>query len=363
MGMTSFKRVGVVAVLLVACLTTSLSGCAAPAVKTSPRISSERCRQVPAVDFTSFWITVGRLGKLYEGRAFSELELSLSCLVDSDGSFSTGQSGSSAAYWFFRTQMPAPGMDVEGIRLINAWRTQSPTSIFSEFAKLRQTYAMAWQFRGSSPTKDVPAEGMRMFSAMLSGTAESLELASPALKETTLWHNLMLATVLDLGERERARAVFEAAVAKWPRHFDFYEVALSRQVPRWGGSWRTVDESIRAWSQRIKSSEGDSMYARLYVSVLADTGISPDETAMDEPHMRRSLDELVRRYPSPKFFAFAASLACFRGEKGAYETALQKLDRTADGPAYWIGGTDPDSCARKFNRSPYREPPRVRLPS
>jgi hypothetical protein len=245
--------------------------------------------------------------------------------------------------------MPSPGVDPNELQLVEAWRKSAPISIFSEFAALRLSYANAWRIRGGAFSKDVPPEQTRQFAAKLSETAALLELATPALKQTTLWHNLMLAVVQDESVyRQRTRAVFLTAATKWPRHFDFYEVAVSRLVPRWGGSWRDVDVFVREWSTRLEATEGKSMYARLYISVLTTGGPNPNETVIDMQRMDESLRDLLRRYPAPKFTAFAASLACFNGDKTAFGTATKKLDPVDDGPAYWIRGTDPMSCAQKL---------------
>lgn len=317
----------------------------------------QECNLLPAAESTSFWGTVYGLQDLYQRRAFNELDQSLSCLVSADKLFSTGQSGSSAAYWFFRIQMPGPGVERDESQRVEAWKINSPTSIFSEFAALRLSYADAWRFRGSAYAKHVSSEQFSEFTAKLSETVASLERASPALRQTTLWDNLMLAAVQDgFSDRERTRVVFEAAVAKWPRHFDFYEVALSRLVPRWGGSWDEVEATVGEWSKRIESTEGESMYARLYVGVLTAHGTNPHETSIDRKRMIESLDELLSRYPAPKFAAFAASLACFSEDKKAFEIAMQKLDVAANEPAYWIRGTDLNYCTEKLMRGTVPDP-------
>jgi len=339
----------VVRFLVVFFLCSKMSG--AQAVEAPNSASPQTCAHVQAADFTSFWSTVYGLQYLYKARAFNELDLSLSCLVSSAQSFSTGQNGSSAAYWFYRIQMPSPGVDPNESELVQAWRRSAPASIFSEFAALRLGYANAWRIRGGAFYRDVPTEQARQFAEKMSETAALLELATPTLKNTTLWHNLKLAVVQDddSADRQRASAAFEVAVTKWPRHFDFYEVAVSRLVPRWGGSWRDVDVFVRKWSTRLETSEGKSMYARLYASVLTTGGPNPSETGIDMERMDASLHDLLRRYPASRFIAFAASFACFKGDKVAFRTAIERLDPTQDGPAYWIKGTAPTSCAQKLS--------------
>ncbi len=67
----------------------------------------------------------------------------------------------------------------------------------------------------------------------------------------------------------KSRGYFEEGVRRWPEYYDFYEVYVSRLVPKWGGSWGAVDQFISSWSVKRLSSEGDSMYARLYTNLIS----------------------------------------------------------------------------------------------
>lgn len=284
---------------------------------------------------------------LYMAQQFAELDARLACLMRDPKRFRSGKTGSSAVYGMFRRHILARGVHPQEVATLNrTWREQVPDSIFAEFAEHRLRYAMAWRSRGTSAAHDVTAAGWKDFRQWLVDTEHGLLQARKELRQTPLWHNLMLATVLDMSDgRAKAAVVFEEAVKQWPAHYDFYEVALTRLVPRWGGSWGQVDAFIDRWSDRRRSSEGHSLYARLYASVVAD-GASPHETRLDWPRMKRGLDDLIARYPDPVHKNLAASFACAYDDRAYLEASLRRIAPHESRPAVWIEGTDPVTCAR-----------------
>jgi hypothetical protein len=308
---------------------------------------TQPCEQQPSIDYASHADTVARLRTLYQTGAFADLDRALECLMTSSRTFTTGQPGSSAVYWMYRRQMPAPRVDPAETERVRVWRSTRKASRFAEFAELRLRCALAWHARGGGYAGDVSPEAWKQFKEGLAGAEAAMHQASPDLKLTPIWHNLLLAIVQDSGAtRARIDEVFEKGVAAWPKYFDFYEVAVSRLVPRWGGSWSQVEAFADKWSQRHKATEGDSVYARIYLGVLL-TGAWLPETAVDWERMKRSLDLLVRRYPDPAYANAAASLACAHGDKAYFRTAMSRL-ASGIAPEHWVRGTEPADCTRKL---------------
>jgi hypothetical protein len=187
---------------------------------------------------------------------------------------------------------------------------------------------------------------MESFDNDLLAAEQMILQASKELQTIPIWHNLLLATALD-SPRTTANAneLLSAALLRWPKYYDFYEVALSRMVPRWGGSWDTVDRFIVKQSSVRKPAEGDSLYARLYWNVVA-SGASPSETLLSWPRMKLSLDSLIERYPDPVHKNVAASFACAYGDLPYAKKIRSQLPLAEVRPSVWIRGTDPNSCLR-----------------
>ena len=153
---------------------------------------------------------------------------------------------------------------------------------------------MAWSARGSRPARDVPDSGFKLFNDGLLAAERALMSARPTLRATAIWQNMLLAVVLDSRQsKQNAGQIFTDGVRQWPGYYDFYELVLTRLVPSWGGSWDTVDQFITSWADRLRATEGDSVYARFYSSVVLD-GYSPYATKINWGDVPNSVAGLSR---------------------------------------------------------------------
>jgi hypothetical protein len=303
-------------------------------------------RCMPEENWPTFELTIQRVASLYSGDQFALLERALQDVVSSKKRFDDGDSPAASAYWTFRRLMPAPGTNARHKDQIAKWRTAVPSSYFVPLAEARFTYASAWNVRGSGQGGSVSKESWELFNLRLREAEQILLDAPAALKDTPLWHNLMLAIALDASQTTHTPdEVLEEAARRWPDYYDFYEVRLTRLVPKWGGSWRQVESFIGRWSDELSSSEGHSLYARLYVS-LKDQGVTPDQTAMDWAKMRRSFEDLTKRYPHARFKNLYASYACFARDKPAFSAATAKLSARELAPDFWLSGHSYEACMR-----------------
>lgn len=297
-------------------------------------------------DWPNFDETVRRITYLYQAENFLLLERALAEITTTNPKFSSGQPALSAVYWSFRRLMPAPGINpIEGERIAR-WKKSFPNSYFVKFAEARFLYASAWNVRGSGYAGSVSKESWELYTERLQRSEEILLNAPQSLKDTPLWHNLLLAISLDTDQiRSDPQSVFMQAVKAWPQYYDFYEVMLTRLVPKWGGSWEQVDSFIDRWSTRQVATEGNSLYARLYISLL-NQGITPDETKMNWAKMKQSFSDLIARYPDPRFKNIYASYACFARDRDAYNKVMQNLPKHLLMYDEWLSGHSYEACQR-----------------
>jgi len=87
------------------------------------------------------------------------------------------------------------------------------------------------------------------------------------------------------------------------------------------------------------------MYSRLYISVK-DQGVTPNETAMEWNKMKKSFDDLIRRYPAPKFKNLYASYACFARDNDAFAAAIRRISSHELDPEDWLSGNSYEACMR-----------------
>lgn len=297
-------------------------------------------------DWPTFSLAVQRIAFLYRSEQFSLLERAMTELTKTDKAFVDGYPAASAVYWAFRRMMPGSGAKIDEQGRIQRWKNAVPNSYFAVFAEARYLYASAWSVRGSGYASSVSPESWELFSLKLRNAERTLLEAPQPLKDTPLWDNLLLAISLDSSEVEsKPQDVFENAVRRWPRYYDFYEVMLSRLVPKWGGSWEKVEAFIDKWSGLRKAHEGESLYARLYISLL-NQGVTPDKTVMKWETMRTGLGHLVSRYPDTKFKNLYASYACFARDRPTFNKAMGQLPKSELVPDHWISGHSYEACIR-----------------
>jgi hypothetical protein len=171
-----------------------------------------------------------------------------------------------------------------------------------------------------------------------------LSSAPAASRESPLAQNLLLAITQDSGEpKTRPDDVVEGAMARWPRYYDFLEVRLTRLVPKWGGSGQAVEEFISRWSTRQGESEGDSLYARLYI-FMESQGIPPAVSAVNWTRLKSSFRDLVGRYPDPRFRNLFASYSCRVRDAAQFREALNALKPGELNPGQWLPDASYESC-------------------
>lgn len=288
-----------------------------------------------------------QLNTLYEGAQFDQLEMAMTCLMTTTERLKSGHSGANAVYAFYRIRMPAPGVRHDEPDRVNRWRKAKPQSLFAEFASLRLNYALAWSARSSGFAAEVSPRAWHVFYEGLSATERALKKASPSVKQTPLWQQLLFATLQDQPDsRGSAEAVFAEGVRKWPGFYDLYEAGISRTTPYWNGSWARTEEFADRWSRSLADTEGDSLYARLYLHLAWWNGIDPRTTHASWPRLRLSLIELVERYPTAMHINLAASLACLYSDQEAYRKVIKGI------PAFmtdvWLFDTDFRSCTKRL---------------
>lgn len=308
--------------------------------------TAARTEGCPGVNYMDQEEAILHLRRMYQEERFPELDATLACLMKDSRTFSSGKPASAAVYLMYRRQMAAPGVNPAEIARVQRWAQQQPTSMFAEFAALRLRYSFSWNVRGGAYASKVSEDKWKGFHEGLAETENAMYRATGELRDSPIWHQLLLALAGDTKTKRADMAgVFDAAVKRWPHHHDLHEVRLTRLVPRWGGSWEEVDAFITRWSGQRQGSESDALYARLYASLLMTMRDNPRATKLEWPRMKRGLEALVTLYPDPLHRNLAATFACVYGDTAYFKSSLQRIPADQLRPAAWLQGTDPAGCA------------------
>jgi hypothetical protein len=297
------------------------------------------------VDHWPNFLTVQiRLSVLYQQDQYELLDRALREAMSTNKRFTDGDSPARAVYWAFRNIMHSSGLPHE--EKIARWRKAVPESYFVQFAQARLAYDNAWRIRGGGYGETVSKESWDLFDVRLAEAKQLLLDSSPELRNTPIWHHLLLAIMMDSSRLSGdAGGVFGEAVKRWPQYYDFYDTMAGRLVPQWGGSWQAVESFISGWSTQLAASEGASLYARLYSSLHLQ-GSPPGETLMDWEKMKQSFIDLTTRYPAPKYKNRYASYACFKRDMEAFKDAMRKLIVPDINQSEWFQGHSYEGCMR-----------------
>jgi hypothetical protein len=296
-------------------------------------------------DWPSFPETARRITALYQIQQFAILDRAMDEAIRSERQFADGTNPAAAVYWSFRQMMAGPGAPPSHKDSIAKWKAAVPDSPYAVFAQARYAYANAWNMRGNQYSGSVSKESWELFHIGLRDAEQILLDAPQRLKDTPLWHQLLLAVIGDLPDAQSSgKVVFEEATKRWPRYFPYYELALTRMTPKWGGTWELVDRSISDWSARVAGTERKSLYARLYASMLSQD--TADEMAFDWRKLKDSFEDLIALYPSHYYKNLYASFACFARDKPSFSQAMRKITAQELDAGSWLPGHSYEACMR-----------------
>ena len=297
----------------------------------------------PAENYPDAEKTMQNINALYYNDTYVLLERYLTDLVGSKKRFPDGLYAEEVIFRGF-TRLMMTGTD-QGSARIGAWRKAVPESKFAVFADAALLRALAWVARGTGYGSTVSKEAWELFAIRLQEAEQVLLKAPKAAQESPSWHIALLALSIDSDRLEsNPQDIFERAVKRWPTYSFFYQLVLNRMVPKWGGSWDQVEAFIVLANKTQPASEGNSLYARLYIHLIPERSAS--ESKFNWQSMKVGFEDAIARFPDPKYKNLYASYACLSKDKASFSAAMGKITREEVIPAWWLDGNSYQACLR-----------------
>jgi hypothetical protein len=282
---------------------------------------------------------------LYYNDTFRLLERYLTGLAASGKRFQDGQHPEEVLLRAFTNLMIMGAQHGNAVERNAAWRREAPGSKFVLYAEAARLRALAWNARGTGYAHTVSPESWELFALRLQEAERVLLDAPVESRESPAWHIALLAIAMDSDRvRSNPHEVFTAAVKRWPTHAMLFQLPLGRMIPKWGGSWDQVESFILKSTEMQPTSEGKSLYARLYIHLIAER--SAHESKMDWKTMQAGFDDAIARFPDPKYRNLYASYACLAKDKTAFNKAIARLPKQDIQPGWWLDGNSYDACMR-----------------
>lgn len=154
------------------------------------------------------------------------------------------------------------------------------------------------------------------------------------------------ATAEDIGFVTKPdKADFERLLAEGiahdPDYYGLYFSALKHYLPDGYGSQEEVDRIARLAMENTKATDGTGTYSRVYW-VYVDCGCSIWQSAVDWQLMKRSMADVVNKYPADWNIVRFARIACQMGDGAEAAKYLRKMKK--DNGLAWSGEEERDQC-------------------
>ncbi len=206
------------------------------------------------------------------------------------------------------------------------WIKQAPSPAARIFlGKMYFDWAIA--YRGENLASDVPKQNWAPFSEKLKLARRAFETNKADGDIDPEWYRTMIliATLEQWPDQVRSR-LYQQALTKYPDYqYIYFEIGVGLQ-PQWGGDWKAFDHFARYAIEKTKSTEGSSLYARMYWNIQGTCGCSvPKDTAVDWHILKESFRDLVQRHPSQWNTSAAAYFACMANDKEETKFWLQRI--------------------------------------
>ena len=238
------------------------------------------------------------------------------------------------------------------LRVTADWRRASPQSPLPGLIEALIFEDWAWAARGHGYANSVSAQTWAVYAARMEMASVSLDESARQARSTPLWYALSIDVGFDHGlAPDRLRTILDQGSRRFPGYLPLYRAMLRTLMPRWGGSYRKVDQFINGVYARTAPAQGFQTYTQLYwaYGILEgdDVNIFTDGQA-SWPSMSDGFKQLMARYPASDYVLNGyADFACRAGDKAQYQALRPQLDARFSASA-WTKKFTLQSCDSKF---------------
>jgi hypothetical protein len=233
----------------------------------------------------------------------------------------------------------------------DTWIARTPGDPTPYLAKAQLLLSYAWDARGDDWASTVTDDGWTKFRARVAAARRVLESSAKVGKASPVWFELMQNVALAQSwPEEQYGAMFDEAVRREPTFYPFYFNAAQYFLPRWHGNADDVRRFVDAAVARTKASEGQTLYARIYWSLLfayEDRTFAPG--AADWRRMRTGFEDILRSYPDNWNKGAFAFYACMAGDWPTYRKATRMM--SGPEPRIWSFGLSPELCSARADQA------------
>jgi len=237
---------------------------------------------------------------------------------------------------------------------IGEWRRQNPQSTAVDIVEAMIYRDWGWSVRGSGYANTVSEEGWKLFREKMERAEAVLLRSKDRCAGSPLWYDEYLQVALALGwDEAEYRALYGAAVSRFPDYQPFYFNMVNYLSPRWHGSVEAVDAYVKEVVKQTQAKQGKIMYARLY---WAFAGTLPydsevfEDTDANWADMKTGFEQLMKAYPDSHWnLNHFALFACRARDADTYRRLRKQIgDRPYD--AAWPDNLSIEVCDERLTK-------------
>lgn len=206
---------------------------------------------------------------------------------------------------------------------IQQLKNAKPNAAYPILAEAKYWIDYAWVARGYGFASSVTPQAWKLFNTRLT-TAKLVLIQNKEIASTSpAWYELMfyIETGLNSTQEDKSRYFVEGIA----RHNLYLPLLISKRnslEPKWGGSWKDVDDFINWAANNTDNVDGLSMYSRLYFGVFTNMPEPANffsNTLVDWSKLKQGFDDIIRLHPKSQFnLNTYASMACLANDEETY---------------------------------------------
>lgn len=198
------------------------------------------------------------------------------------------------------------------------WLAATPNSPQPYIARAKMLLLRAWSYRGEAAASSVPPAVWKDV-YKYAGEAEALLVRNKAVAsaDPEYYGTLLEIGLLNSVSGLNPDAVLAESAARFPGYMGTYFKAVFGRLPRWGGSYRRLDDLARYAATKSAATDKTGLYVRIYW--FADD-THPGEFAaalasgaVDRPMLIASMRDVAAQFPVDWNIAKFAEISCFIG--------------------------------------------------
>jgi len=291
-----------------------------------------------------------KVGALMEARDFKALEQLAEQYRSTEARTSSGVWMLTQYYDgvsdYFSTRDKDPAVWNGRAALANAWWNAYPDSPTPRLVTAQLLANTAWSYRGSGYARTVPRDRWEAFRRQNAEAAEFISKQKAVAVRDPYWYELTLL----LGQRDGMddaayMAIFDEAVARYPRFYPLYFNAVSNFSPKWGGSAEAIEAFARHALEKVPRKDRAALYTRIYW-VASQNQYGSDlftDSYVDWRLMRQGIDDVLARYPTDWNLQNFAFFACRALDKPKARQLISRITAPPDREA-WESFMAYDKC-------------------